>query len=738
MANVIEFTIKGVDGFSRTTGKFARSMTNAGKTVLKFGSIAAAALGAAAIPILNVSRSFEKMEASLATVTGSTDKAAKAMAGIRKFAKDTPFQVSEITQSFIKLTALGLEPSEEALRSYGNTASAMGKSLDQFIEAVADATTNEFERLKEFGIKARQEGDNVSFTFQGVTTTIKKNSEDISGYLQSIGNVQFAGAMEVQMATLDGRISNLKDTVDNFFDTIGKAGLLDLAKNAVTALSEKIKDMSGTVIRVSAIVGIAFNNIRKKISESVGGGTAFKDMFNVAVQVFKTLVEQAATLALGIAQVLVSSFEIIFKTFFILGKNAFKRTWDLLVNSTDAVIAAVGGAFVLLWDGVTESAQFAWDNIQAVFTGGEFRSLGDLLFKDIPAKTAETRKNLASITDDIEFTSPGIQETLDEIVAGTQSTRDKIAGQFDGVLNIITSNISNNVSAIADFMGITEEEVSAKIASMSELINGVQGELAQASKDTAEVVKTVWEEVGLKIDEFADKQMTTTIETAEIMFNTMQSLIAKTSDAVASAIVEGKNLGKALQAVFKSVAKAVISDLIRMGIQRLITGKLFAVTNAKQAIGQAAPLPPLAAAGGMASMAAAPFPLNLTAPAFAATMFAQTTGFTAAVATAAAAGQFHDGGVVPRDGTFNLQGGEVVIPNNPNQDVIDALGDLTGGGGKTITIGSIHILENATSFDALMQMSDTEIKDLVEDKFIDALSALDEEGIRSVNQERNI
>jgi hypothetical protein len=36
--------------------------------------------------------------------------------------------VEQITEAFIKLKALGLDPSQEALMSYGNTASAMGKT----------------------------------------------------------------------------------------------------------------------------------------------------------------------------------------------------------------------------------------------------------------------------------------------------------------------------------------------------------------------------------------------------------------------------------------------------------------------------------------------------------------------------------------------------------------------------------------------------------------------------------
>jgi uncharacterized membrane protein YqgA involved in biofilm formation len=49
--------------------------------------------------------------------------------------------VLQFINAFIKLKALGLQPSKEALTSYGNTATAMGKSLDQMIEAVADAST---------------------------------------------------------------------------------------------------------------------------------------------------------------------------------------------------------------------------------------------------------------------------------------------------------------------------------------------------------------------------------------------------------------------------------------------------------------------------------------------------------------------------------------------------------------------------------------------------------------------
>jgi hypothetical protein len=123
----------------------------------------------------------------------------------------------------------------------------MGKDLNQMIEAVADASTFEFERLKEFGIKSSQQADTVSFTFRGVTTTVKKNSEEIQKYLLNIGNTDFAGAMETRSKTLDGQLSSLADSFDGLVLAVAQSGFGDAvgeqaatAEDAITALTDAI------------------------------------------------------------------------------------------------------------------------------------------------------------------------------------------------------------------------------------------------------------------------------------------------------------------------------------------------------------------------------------------------------------------------------------------------------------------------------------------------------------------
>lgn len=211
--------------------------------------------------LINTQRTFDKLNAGLITATGSAEGAAAAFDSLQKFAKETPYGLEQSVQAFIRLKNLGLNPSEAALMSYGNTAAAMGGDLIQMIEAVADATTGEFERLKAFGIKASQENGKVSLVFKGQTTTIKNNAKEIEKYLLRLGNVDFASASTNRMKTLDGSISNLEDTIDSLFLKVSQSGIGDAIKSGVDGASESLEtlgDNLDTVGDIALVVGAIF------------------------------------------------------------------------------------------------------------------------------------------------------------------------------------------------------------------------------------------------------------------------------------------------------------------------------------------------------------------------------------------------------------------------------------------------------------------------------------------------
>lgn len=252
----------------RVLDNTAKSLNN---TLKQAAGLAGAYLGLRGLTstfkaIVGVNAEFERLSGSLKTVTGSTKAAKEAFALIEDFATSTPYQLDEIVDSFIRLKAMGLEPSMEALTSYGNTASAFGKNILDFVGAVTSATVGEFERLKTFGIKAKAETDTVKFIFQGVTTEVAKNTSAIEGYLRSIGDVNFAGAMNEQMDTIDGKMSNLEDTMAKVARTVGTSGLNEAIKDIIGRFDAFMAGTEGAAKTVGETLATAINMAAKAFS----------------------------------------------------------------------------------------------------------------------------------------------------------------------------------------------------------------------------------------------------------------------------------------------------------------------------------------------------------------------------------------------------------------------------------------------------------------------------------------
>lgn len=282
---IIRMGVEGAESTSQRIDGVASSMHRAGGAskglsleFARFLGPAAALTAALAVmkEALGAQREFDKLNSSLITATGSSENAAVAFKALQAFAASTPYSVAEVTKAFIKMRNMGLDPSEHALRSYGNTAAAMGKSLDQMVEAVADAATGEFERLKEFGIKASKQGEQVQFTFQGVKTTVANNAGAIEKYLQKLGDVNFAGGMETRAATLDGAISNLGDTWSDTMRKLAQAGPGDKAREFTLGLSDALADLGAMFAEAGRASGEEADSIKLSTIVHTGLTTVFK------------------------------------------------------------------------------------------------------------------------------------------------------------------------------------------------------------------------------------------------------------------------------------------------------------------------------------------------------------------------------------------------------------------------------------------------------------------------------
>jgi phage tail tape-measure protein len=302
---ILGWKMEGEDNLRR----FQRGIDETAKKIAVFAAgIAVAATGALAAlskSVISTSAEFESFHATLETITGSAAAADKAMDWISKFAQTTPYDVAEVTDAFVKLKAYGIDPiANDALRTLGDAASAMNKPLNQAVEALADATTFEFERLKEFGLTTKQAGDQVVFSWNAngkqMSKTIKKNSEDVRRFvLEQLGG-RFSGAMIRQSKTWTGMISNLGDSWTNFQLRIGRSGFFDAVKAKLGNLLDYIGrlDADGTLDRWANNIGSAFTTVVDQVTRIGNNFANFAEIIQKNAPAWDTI--KAFLIALGI------------------------------------------------------------------------------------------------------------------------------------------------------------------------------------------------------------------------------------------------------------------------------------------------------------------------------------------------------------------------------------------------------------------------------------------------------
>lgn len=123
------------------------------------------------------------------------------------FANKTPFETLEVMDAVKKLEIRGLNP-ETYLPMIGDMSAALGKGLDQGIEAVLDMKVGEFERMKEFGLNKRDIEKLAPSAFDKKGSVI--NSELMFEKTMKKIRESYEGAMITASKTSNGLISTIK------------------------------------------------------------------------------------------------------------------------------------------------------------------------------------------------------------------------------------------------------------------------------------------------------------------------------------------------------------------------------------------------------------------------------------------------------------------------------------------------------------------------------------------------
>ncbi|MFQ1897362.1 tape measure protein [Aeromonas veronii] len=198
----------------------------------------------------------ERLDVQLKAVMGSIAGGKEASAWIQDFAKNTPLQLSEVTQVFVRLKAFGIDPMAGAMQGIVDQAFKLGGGFEE-VQGISLALGQAWAKQKlqgeeilqliERGVPVWQMLEQVTgkntAELQKLSEAGKLGRETISALMNEI-STQSRGAAADNMSLLSGLISNAQDNLAKFYRMVAENGALAWLKNQLANLNAEFEAMA--------------------------------------------------------------------------------------------------------------------------------------------------------------------------------------------------------------------------------------------------------------------------------------------------------------------------------------------------------------------------------------------------------------------------------------------------------------------------------------------------------------
>lgn len=221
--------------------------------------------------IFNVRSQFQQLEISFTTMLGSEQRAGALMNQLVQTAAKTPFDMSSITNGAKQLLAYGTAANEvnDILVHLGDISAGLNVPLNDLVYLYGTTMsqgrmyTMDLRQFMGRGIPMAEElGKIMGKTTQEVQQAVTDGKVGADLVKKAIINMteeggKFGGLMEKQSTTLQGKWSNIGDSVDQMFNELGKKsqGIFGTGLDLISSLVDNWETLVKTIGSAAVMVG---------------------------------------------------------------------------------------------------------------------------------------------------------------------------------------------------------------------------------------------------------------------------------------------------------------------------------------------------------------------------------------------------------------------------------------------------------------------------------------------------
>lgn len=429
--------------------------------------------------LVNVRAEFELQNTALASLLQNKDKADQLFAQITELAVKSPFTVKELVTYTKNLAAYQVEEEKlyDTTKKLADVSAGLGVSMDRLILAYGQVKAANFLRgtevrqFTEAGLNILGELADYYSELEGRMISVSEVQEMVTKRMVSFGDVEevfnrvtsagglFYQMQEKQAETLQGQISNLRDSLDIMFNQIGKENDSTL-KNAVSYVREIVEGYKDIQFALESLFNVLkpiviYIGLAKVASLSFAQG-----LYDVSMRT------TAARKAIASIYVDIKSFTGSSKLAIIAATGLKTALSGIIGLGVGAVIAGIASGLVYLYTEATRASRQAEElsnnlskiqnegNYNAAKLSSNFKRLADIILttsknsKEYKDALSELKRTYGDILPEQTLTAEGLME---------------LKGNYEGVTSAIYSYIEarmkeKEITAITDIYGENVEK----------------------------------------------------------------------------------------------------------------------------------------------------------------------------------------------------------------------------------------------------------------------------------------
>lgn len=457
--------------------------------------------------IAQVRGEFQQLEVAFETMIGNKARADALMADVVRMASTTPFELKEVASGAKSLLAFGIATEDiiPTLKSLGDVSAGLSVPMERLILNFGQIKTQSKltgKELRDFNVAGvpiiAELAKNLGKSEQAIQEMVSAGNigfQEVADAFKSMSSEggRFANLMDKQAKTIIGLQSNLRDAIDQMFNSIGESqegAISSVLKTAISLVEnyEKVID----ILKILVVTYGAYKAALMTVAawQAISTKYAVMDIATKKLQIGATLKAAAAQSTLNTAMKLnpyvlaaaaIAGFVTILTTSIKKKREAAEAAAEF-ADSLETETYNVNKAFEAIKN-TTEGTNERAKAIQAVNTQyGTYlpamlteastldqvaeaqRNVTNAIIETISARNKEAV--LKPIQDDISKWTTKYQEKVESLMKGISSSVQKgnirsemenlmkeISASANKGMTIVVSDVANSISAIYENSG---------------------------------------------------------------------------------------------------------------------------------------------------------------------------------------------------------------------------------------------------------------------------------------------